>query len=68
MRGMTRQTKSVIAFLAAIFCIVAILVVWKNFGELISIVATGALATVAVRLVKAGRVWNAPPDPGRGGL
>jgi hypothetical protein len=62
---MTRQAKSVIAFLAAIFCIVAILVVWAKFGGLIGLVAALVLGVVAFRLVKTGlALWSAP-GPGQ---
>jgi hypothetical protein len=63
---MTGQTKSVIAFLAAIFCIIAILVVFAKFGGIVGLVAALVLGVVAYRLVKTGlALWNAPPDPDR---
>ena len=66
MRGMTRQTKSVIAFLAASLCITAILIVFARFGGIVGLVAALVLGGVAYRLIETGLAhWNGPPDPGR---
>ena len=66
MRGMSRQAKSVIAFLAAIFCVVSMLVAWARFGGVFFLVVAPILGVAAFRLTRVGRVlWNASPDPGR---
>ena len=61
MRGMTRQAKSLAAFLAAVFCIAAILVMFAKFGGIVGLVAALVLGAAAYRLMKAGlALWNAP--------
>ena len=54
MRGMSRQTKSVIAFLAAIFCVVSMLVAWARFGGVFFLVVAPVLGVAAFRLVQVG--------------